>query len=267
MRGCISTLACPAWSLEQIVDAVASAGLGGIDFRGVGADIDITQLHAFDGGLRKTLDLLGSRGLAMPCLNTSVTLVTPATERWHDMLTEMQRYVTLAGASGTRLLRIFGGAPPGGMTRDEAKMLATRHLRQLLKIVGGAARLVLETHDAWSTSDEVLSLLEGFDVADLGILWDVEHPFRRGESPSRTVQRLRPWLSHVHVKDSVRGGGSNSPRLLGEGELPLDDCVAALREHAYDGWLCLETEKRWRPEAPEPEQSIPQFAQWLRSHA
>ncbi|HMB94656.1 MAG TPA: hypothetical protein VKK61_01320, partial [Tepidisphaeraceae bacterium] len=52
-------------------------------------------------------------------------------------------------------------------------------------------------------------------------------------------------------------------KLLGDGDLPLKQSCIALREGGYDGWICLETEKRWQAEAPEPQVSIPQFAQFM----
>src|SRR3982751_1330858 len=111
LKLCFSTLVCPQWSLEQILAAAVHAGVGGIDFRGIGGEIDITRLVEFrDGdGLDVTVNSLQRSHLSMPCLNTSVTLVTPAAERWQQMLDECQRHAKLATRTCTRLLLIFGG--------------------------------------------------------------------------------------------------------------------------------------------------------------
>lgn len=266
MMLCFSTLACPGWNLRQMVDACAANGIGGIDFRGVGEEIDITRSVLFTGELDSTLQLLRDAGVEMPCLNTSVVLVSPAAERWQMMLDEAQRYALLAGQTGTRWLRVFGGRVPKDISRDEARFLAQRHLRQVVKICKPhGCRPLLETHDDWATSAQVLELLHEFDPADVGVIWDVEHPFRRGESPPDTTVALRKFLRHVHVKDSVcSAGGEHVAKLLGDGELPLRECVRVLEQVDYPGWICLETEKRWRPSAPEPEASISQFAQYMR---
>ncbi len=71
-------LSCPAWDLPRIIDAAVANKIGGIDFRGLGAEIDITRLPEFDVRLDETMNTLRRRGLSMPCLNTSVTLVSPA---------------------------------------------------------------------------------------------------------------------------------------------------------------------------------------------
>jgi sugar phosphate isomerase/epimerase len=268
LRLCFSTLVCPQWTLEQIIAAAVNSGVGGIDFRGIGGEIDITRLVEFrDGdGLEVTVNSLQRSHLAMPCLNTSVTLVTPAAERWQQMLDECQRHAKLATRTGTRFLRVFGGKVPKEMTRDEGRTLAQRHLRQLVKVCHGTGTsLLLETHDDWTTSEQVLELIHEFPSDEVGVLWDIEHPFRRGESPSDTATSLRRYIQHVHVKDSVRGESRNEPRLLGDGDLPVAQCVHVLREHGYAGWYSLETEKRWHADAPDPDESIPQFVSYMRA--
>jgi len=278
MKLSFSTLSCPTWSLHQMIDAATENGYTGIDFRGIDDEIDITKLAAFGEALPATLALLRDAGLSMPCLNTSVTLVSPAADRWQAMLDECQRYAQVAGRAGTKFLRIFGGGVPSGMSRDEALNMATRHLRQVVKICrgngGGAGGQgggqggcmpLIETHDDWTTSDQVLELIHEFSPDEVGVLWDTEHTYRRGEAPLDTATRLRRFIRHTHFKDSVRKeNNKNSPRLMGEGDLPLASFVEALRSIDYDGWACLEAEKRWHAETPEPEQSIPHFATFMR---
>jgi len=268
MKLSFSTLACPTWSLPQIVGAAAAYGIHGVDLRGLGAEIDITRLALFNSEINSTLELLRRHAVRLPCLHTSVSLVTPAPERWEMMLAECQRYARLAGQCGSLYLRVFGGAVPRGMKRREAVSLARRHLRQLVKVCAPHRCVVLvETHDEWSTSAQMMELLNGFALEEAGALWDVEHPFRRGEAARDTAAGLGRYARHIHFKDAVQRGASSIPRLLGEGDLPLREFVSAIRESGYDGWICLESEKRWHPqEAPEPEESLPQFVRWMKEN-
>jgi len=100
MKLSISTLVCPTWSWPQIVGAASAHGVQGIDPRGLGQEIDVTRLATFDVELDSSMQLLHQHGLEMPCLNTSITLVTPASERWEMMLDECHRYARLAERSG-----------------------------------------------------------------------------------------------------------------------------------------------------------------------
>jgi sugar phosphate isomerase/epimerase len=144
-------------------------------------------------------------------------------------------------------------------------MMAERHLRQLVKICRPRGCMpLLETHDDWRTSGQVLELIHGFDATEIGVIWDLEHPWRAGEAPMETAQGLRRFIRHVHVKDTIYPENQAQSVLLGQGLVPLGECAAALGRIEYGGWYCLETEKRWHPAAPEPEQSIPQFAEFMR---
>lgn len=264
MRLCFSTLACPEWTLEQIIDTARAHQLG-VDFRGIGPELDITRLPAFNEQLDQTLARLREAGVELPCFNTSIRIVLADPKAWSAYLDECQRYALLAGKTGTRYLRIFGGAIPKEMSRAEAQVVGERHLRQLVKLCRPHGCMpVLETHDAWRTSAEVLELIQALSPGDVGVLWDIEHPYRAGEAVDQTARALAPYIRHIHIKDAVHDGDRYEARLLGEGDLPLRDALRALRSIGYDGWISLETEKRWHKSAPDPEQSIPQFARYVR---
>ncbi len=270
----LSTLACPQWTLPQIVHAAAASGYQALDFRGLGSEIDITSLPEFNDELPATLELLRKHNLEVACLNTSVALVTVAPERWQMMLEECRRNARLAERLHARYIRVFGGQLAKDMTHHEGLVLARRHLRQLARICQQFGCIaLLETHDYWSMSQRGMEVVHEFDPQEVGILWDIEHPYRKGESPLDTYQTLKRFLRHVHFKDSVRvpdpnrPEGRSIPRLIGEGELPVSDFWRLLREVKYDRWISLETENRWNADAPEPQISIPHFAQWAGSQS
>lgn len=267
MKLSVNTLACPAWSLQKIVDACHAAGINGIDFRGIASEIDITRLPLFNAELFQTLGMLDTNKLSMPCFNLSVALITTDENRWTEFLNETRRYADLAKSTRTRFLRVFGGGIPPNLTRDEARDLGVRHLKQLNKIMaGGDCQILLETHDDWTKHDQVMSLVGEFSPEEVGVLWDFEHPFRSGESPETTVGKLQTYIRHVQVKDSIRTDGRSRPVLLGKGDLPLIESINALKSIGYAGWYALETEKRWAADGPEPEESVPQFAEFMRAH-
>jgi sugar phosphate isomerase/epimerase len=265
MKLTVSTLSCPTWDLLQLTKSLRTDNIAGVDFRGLGAEIDITRLTQFTTHLDETLKLLHDNQISMPCLNTSITLISPSPERWEAMLDETQRYARLATRTHTPYLRIFGGAVPKGLTRDEGRSMAERHLRQVVKICRVYNCIpILETHDNWSRSTDILELIHAFDPQEVGVLWDLEHPWRQGESPHDSAIGLKRFVRHVHVKDSTTKTGDHHPTLLGDGVIPLADCATALTEIAYDGWYCLEVEKRWDSSAPDPEKSLPNFANYMR---
>ncbi|HEY0007510.1 MAG TPA: sugar phosphate isomerase/epimerase family protein [Tepidisphaeraceae bacterium] len=266
MKLCLCTLACPTWTFQQIVDAAAQAGLGGIDFRGIASEIDITHSPQFTTDLPETMRVLSEKQLRLPCFNLSAALITPDADRWQEFVDETLRAARLARQTHTKFLRVFGGAIPKEMTRSQARALGREHLDQLCDIaLEHDSLIVLETHDDWATSSQVLDLLDNIPPERVGVLWDFEHTIRRGESCYDAARAMAPYLKHVQVKDSYLDDGRVVATLLGEGDLPIDDVLAALKKINYAGWYSLETEKRWRADAPEPEESIPQFAAFMSS--
>lgn len=144
--------------------------------------------------------------------------------------------------------------------------MARRHARQLAKLAAShRVKPVLETHDDWGASTEVIKLVADCAPEEFGVLWDIRHTWAAKESPEEAIATLGPRLKHVHVKDSVIRNDREIPCLLGEGIVSVRESLIALREASYAGWICLETEKRWYPDvAPEPEASLPQYVQFVR---
>src|SRR5208282_3571350 len=57
------TLGCPAWDLETLLVRGKAYGYDGVDFRGLGAELDITRLPIFTADLAKTARRIQSAGL------------------------------------------------------------------------------------------------------------------------------------------------------------------------------------------------------------
>ncbi len=207
---------------------------------------------------------LAEAGLAVACLDTSASVVT-ADEKAMDLA---RRHIDLAAALGSPYVRIFGGTLPKEKTDyDRAMESAAKKFRDLAEF--GSSRGVqpiLETHDDFSKSEHVERLIELAGHDNIGILWDMHHPARfHGEPIAETFARIRPWVRHTHIKDSVSlGGDKYRYKLLGEGDIPVRECVKVLRQSGYQGFLCVEWEKTWHPDLEEPEVALPQYLSGLR---
>lgn len=263
---CFSTLCCPDWSIGEVIDRAATLGFGGVEFRGLGAALDITTTPAFTRDLPTTLSAIRSRGLAVASLDSSVRLFEPDEQRWRVALEEFTRYVDLANKSEAKLIRIFPGSV-GQFDKASQRTIAGRRLKQLIKIAAGSgARPALETHDAHhSTAAACVELLADIPAADLAVIWDVRHSVRNGEEIATSISLLGDRLAHIHIKDSKIVDHAEIATLVGQGDLPIADAVRAAEEAGFTGWFSLEMERRWNPQAPPPEQSLPAFISWMKS--
>jgi sugar phosphate isomerase/epimerase len=254
-----STLGCPQWELDQIIEAATSAGYDGIELRHYKGTLDLVPaLQEFPGGPAAFRSRLQQAGLEVCCLDTSFHLTDAELP-----FSEAEQMTTLAAELGAPYLRIFGGHVPEGEAEAAAHTRAAGNLSKLGDLAAAQDRkALLETHDAFSSGAQVAALLEKVNHPAVGAIWDMNHPFRQGEKPEKTVRSMAHHVFHTHVKDSNDQGQYT---LLGEGTNPIPEMIALLRDQGYTGYICLEWEKAWHPELADPEIAFPQAARYLKA--
>lgn len=264
MRLSFSTLGCPAWPLPRIVTAAVEFGYQGLELRGLQEHIDLREAPELrPQRIAGTRRLIEDAGLTVCSLDSSASFADPA--NLNSALAEARGYIALAHDLGCPFVRVFGGDPPSNSTLEDGAANIAEALCALADVACPAGvRLLLETHDAFSTGAGVAMALAHAPTECAGALWDLHHPYRHGEAPVDTYRVLADRLCHTHVKDSRAG----TYCLAGQGDVPLAHMVKLLRQHprADKLWLSLEWEKRWIPTLAEPEIVFPQYARALRAY-
>ncbi len=124
--------------------------------------------------------------------------------------------------------------------------------------------LLIETAGIYSDTVRLGNLLNLFASDNLAALWDLHHPYTYfKESPEETVTNLGAYIKHVHVKDSELINNKRSYCLMGEGDLPLEQMLGALRSINYDGFISLEWLPTWLPELSDPGIVFPHFINFM----
>jgi sugar phosphate isomerase/epimerase len=262
-----STLACPQWTTEQIINNAVEMGYDGLELRLLDGEV----LHPLQDAekIARTIDLARARGLEVCALDTSCTFNHSEATLREQNRADLQNWIRLAHEVHVPLLRIFGGAgKPDTYTRQEENAWVADALRQVASSAEqSGVTLVLETHDGFSSAHRVADVLQAVDSPNIAALWDSHHPYRVGESVKEVLGILDQHIAHVHIKDARRD--ASSPHgwqltLVGQGEVPVREQVLALRERGYQGFISVEWEKKWHPGIPEPEVALPQHATWFR---
>ena len=250
-----STLSCPAWEWERILRAAKEYGYDALELRGYLDSMDLPTAGPFAKENRAaTKKRAADAGIAFCCVSSSGVVAKGNVDH-------VREHCELARDLDCPMVRVFGGNLPENVPHAEA----VAHAAETLRSFGNAAQsvgviLVLETHDAFSTGASVAELLEATDHPAVFALWDLHHPYRQGESPEETYRFLAGKIRHVHVKDSKDGKYT----LMGDGDIPLNEMLALLRNGGYDGPISVEWEKRWQPEIAEPDVALPNYAEGLR---
>lgn len=265
MKLAYTSLACPDWTIEEAVSAARAYGYAAIEWRL--ADGEIIGPDASLDTRRRLRQVPVDQGIAISCLDSSVQAVraTPA-ERAAE-IEGGRRMLDLAAEIGAPFLRVFGGALPEHIARA-ALLEPSAEVLHTLANYGSqiGVTVLLETHDAWTRSEDVLALWRAVALPAFKVLWDTHHTYRFGEAPARTLAILGEAIAYAHIKDSrLTGPDTWTYCLAGAGDIPLREIVDVLGQSNFIAYLSLEWEKKWHPEIEEPEIALPQAATYLRA--
>lgn len=263
MQLAYSTLACPAWSLRRALAEARRLGCEGLELRLLDGQLIEPDLPRSERD--RVRQLLLESGIGLVTVDSSIRLVSEHPEA--EVESALRSFLELASDWSAPLVRVFGGSPPEGMSSEEAAARAARLLERAAPLAARlGVRVGLETHDSFSAAAVVAQALAGAPSPEVGVIWDLLHTHRMGEAPFEVWELVGPRVLSVHVKDARRASDGAGWDLvpLGEGEVPVRECLAVLRSSGYDGWLVVEWEKRWHPEIDEPEVALPHEVEVLR---
>ena len=276
MKTSFSTLACPTNSFTDITVMAKDLGFDGIELRGVGLDeaqnepvFDICEGRSyafspenFDASLKR----LKSLGLSISCLSSGCHLKDVS--RHDDVVAEVRAYIDFARRTDCSYVRLLGDISPEPTENDVDDGYLTSLLCELAPYAAeNGVTLLIETNGVFCDTARLKALLDNVAYDSIGALWDIHHPFRfKGESPETTVQNLGMYIKYVHIKDSVPTEGGFSYCLMGEGDIPIDDAMLALRSINYEGYITYEWVKRWAPALEDAGVVLPQFMNYIAQH-
>ena len=259
-----STLACPDFSWADIYSMAKDFNFDGIEIRGLGNEIFSVNAQPFkEENLPKTIEKLRTLGLEIPCLTSGACLKFK--DKFDAVKEEITAYAKLANKLGTSYIRILGDLEPApGGDVDDAYVADC--LRELVPVAEDYnVTLLVETNGVYSDSARLADLLRAVGSRKVAALWDMHHPYRfNGESPETTVTNLGEYIKYIQVKDSVMGAdGKVEYRIMGTGDIPVKEMIAALDTINYTGYISLEWVKRWAPDLSDAGIVIPQFAEYM----
>jgi len=261
-RLAVSSLGAPHASLADFINIAVTGQCGAVELRcaddqPVHLGLSPTQR----GDIRRRLSDAGLQVLAVA---SYVRVAAPGDS--HAVVGSLRRHVELAHQLGAHGVRVFPGGS-GDQRRDDERALI--RLSQVASEARQArVRLLVETHDSHPCGQDVARVLAALDTEvpehGVGAIWDILHPWRHAEVPSRTFTELAPWLDYVQIKDAT-SCANPVPTLMGDGVVPLADIAATMRQQRYDGWLSLEWEKAWHPDIADLDRALASARSWVAS--
>jgi sugar phosphate isomerase/epimerase len=259
MKLSFSTLGCPEWDIEKIAEMASIYGFHGVELRVKGRQHIDPALTDTD---RKYIrNLFEKRKVEICCLSGYSFFNSGKKEELENNGDLLMSYIDLAVDVGAPFIRTFIGDYALPLTDEDV----IKNAAYYLNLCGAVAekkgvRILVETHDSFSLSPRMGTLMEKINNGGVAVLWDIHHTCRHGEQPAETYQALGRHIRHLHIKDA----DGEKLRLTGEGALPIQDIIGLLKKEGYKGYLSLEWEKTWIKDLEEPEVAFPKYIEYMR---
>jgi sugar phosphate isomerase/epimerase len=268
MRTSFSTLACPDWSLPEVLRAATAYGYDGVELRVISRQLDLWNLPEFkSSALAVTRTVIQNHGLVITSMGSSACFHSPDFQEKERNLDAALRMAEIAAGLGAPSIRVFGDHIQPGCDRKQTAAWIADSLAQLAdKLKPSGVQVWLETHGDFASAADVSEIFAQLDCAQVGIIWDPANAFaQNGEAPL-ILPRMSSYIRHVHLKDLIKDArGAISYTLTGEGEFPFGRMFASLASVGFDGFVSFEWEKHWHPELAAPEIALPHFIKWWKS--
>lgn len=258
-----STLGCPDWDFEHILDFAASNGYNGIELRGIKRQIDLLQCPQFSnaGAIKVTRRQVKDKQLKIVDLGASAALHYAKKEERQKNLDDARRYIDLAEALGCPYVRIFPNDLPKDDTRNAVMELIISGLQELGDHARGSKVTVLmESHGDVVRTADLKKIMEAAANDHVGLVWDITNMWTiTKEAPAEVYQQLKKYIRHTHIKDAKLEGDKINYVLLGKGDTPIFEAIDILHKDGYKGYYSFEWEKLWHPEILEPEIALADY--------
>ena len=260
-----STLACPNWTVHEVIARASKFGYDGIEWRGgPQGHIQPSATTEQKANLRQ---ISADAGLIALAVTAYTSFVSDNPEERQSNVDEVRRYVDLAAELGARYVRVFLGELPQNTN------LTTKIYENITDCLSRVAQhafsvgvgIAIEPHDNFACSSAVAPVLDRTksDPA-LGVIWDIGNAFAAGEEPLVGFELLKDRLTYVQVKDGTRRGEDWQLCSLGHGNVPLARSFELLLANGYQGAFSVEWEYAWHPELDSPEVALPAALQTVR---
>ena len=223
--------------LDEQIAFCKKNGISHFELRGVYGK----NVLDFDKALRDEIKTkLGDNGLAVACIGSPIGKVK-ITDPWPEHFERFKIAVDAAEFFEAPLIRVFSYYPPeGGDITEYREEVVGRFQIKCDYIKGRKITLVHENekHIYGEKGAECQTLMRAINSPRLRSAFDFANFVQAGERPMRNWPLLKPYTTHIHIKDALMRDGKVVPAGDGDGDLRpiLRDAYAS----GYRGFLSLE---------------------------
>ncbi|MEP7317849.1 MAG: sugar phosphate isomerase/epimerase family protein [Panacibacter sp.] len=265
-----STLGCPDWPFEMIVNFAVENNYNGIEMRGILRELELTKCKEFNSAENRaaTLKLMTDKGLRFVDLGSSAAMHHPKGADRQKNIDDAKRFIDLAQQIKCPYIRVFPNDLPKDRDRNETSDLITKGLIELGNYAKDSnVTVLMESHGELVHTEDLKKIMEAAAGNHVGMIWDIVNMWSvTKEPPAHVYTQLKKYIHHTHIKDMKQVDGKEKYVLLGKGETPILEAIGILFKDQYKGYYSFEWEKLWHPEIDEPEIAIADYSKTMKEH-
>ncbi len=265
-----STLGCPDWNFDEIINFAASNNYNGIEFRGIKRELDLTKCDAFNNNenIQRSLKAMNNKNLKVVDLGSSAELHHKDADERKKNLDSAKQFIDLAEKLNCSYIRVFPNDFPDDQTHQQTITLIVDSLKELGDYASKKnVSVLLETHGKVVYTADLLNIMQEVNHPHVGLVWDAYNMWSvTKELPAQVYTSLKNYIRHAHIKDAKLINGKDEYVLMGEGTSPIFEAVDLLAKNNYKGYYSFEWEKLWHPEIGDSAIAIADYPKKMRAH-
>lgn len=266
MKLSFSTLGCPKWDIDQIIENASGYGFDGVELR-TNADGTHFPPDASTEQARSTAERFRDAGVHVMSVMGYTTFAHADQAQVAGNQEVLRGLIGIAHAMQAPYIRTFAGQIPEGSEREAMVETVAGAIRPLAQQAADKGITIgIETHDDWCAGDFVGKLLELVDSRGFGVVYDIFNSFVAGLEPWEvTYDKIKEHICYCHLKDAyIDAEDKHHYVFLGAGDLPVADVLSRFKADGYGSYFSFEWEKMWVPELEEPERVFPHYVHKIR---
>ncbi len=268
MKIAFSSLACPSWDLNTIIDNASSMGFDGVELRGLQGELHLPCSRELAGPSNVVRNKFVDQQVELVCLSSSATLSSKNRHELAKQKDTITEYIELAQRLECPFVRIFAGEVDGF---DNTRAAMGRVAEALISLVPLASRsgvtLLVENGGDFLGSDDMWFLSDAANHPAVKICWNQCTGMMNLERPTTSIPRLGNRIGMMHLCDAdfSADGTLLKYQALGEGGVEVARQIELLRGLAYNRYLVFDWPKLWQESLSNAVSILPTTASWLHA--
>ncbi|RYG45160.1 MAG: sugar phosphate isomerase/epimerase, partial [Chitinophagaceae bacterium] len=156
-----STLGCPDWPLDKILDVAVANKYSGVEIRGIQREMDLSKSPHFnsDANIKATKQKFADKNLKIVGFGASAAMHHSGEAERTKAMDEAKRFLEIADKAGCPYVRVFPNNFPKEVAKEKSMELMAAGLNDLAKFSkGSSAKVMMETHGDLVWVNDIVSV-------------------------------------------------------------------------------------------------------------